>query len=226
MPPAETKGNTEQQAPPGYAHGRVPRAVRERQIIELAERLFAERGYHAASMDELARRAGVSKPVIYEYFGSKERLYRVCVDRAVQRFSEDLKRAVRSEREPARRMWAGALAFFGFLERHREEWSVLFEEAPGRGGEFAAEVSRIRRDLAGLIARLMTETVEAQGGNEELDEEGIETIAHALAGAFEAAAAWWREHPDVPQETVALRVVNFAVLGLQGLLTGRRWLPG
>jgi len=56
-----------------YAHGRVPRAVRERQLLELAEELFAERGYGGASMEELARRAGVTKPVVYELFGSKER---------------------------------------------------------------------------------------------------------------------------------------------------------
>ncbi|TMB92351.1 MAG: helix-turn-helix transcriptional regulator [Chloroflexi bacterium] len=64
-----------------YAHGRVPRAIRERQILALAEDLFAEQGYANASMDELARRAGVSKPVIYALVGSKEQLYRRCVER-------------------------------------------------------------------------------------------------------------------------------------------------
>ena len=59
----------------GFQHGRVPRPVRERQLLELAEALFAERGYAGASMDELARRAGVTKPVVYELFGSKDGLF-------------------------------------------------------------------------------------------------------------------------------------------------------
>src|SRR3954462_14623649 len=63
-----------------FRHGRVPRAVRERQLVELGEELFAERGFAKASMDELARRAGVTKPVIYELFGSKEGLFRACLE--------------------------------------------------------------------------------------------------------------------------------------------------
>lgn len=66
----------------GYARGRVPRDVRERQIVALAEALFLERGYQGASMEELARRAGVSKPIVYDLVGSKEQLFDACVARA------------------------------------------------------------------------------------------------------------------------------------------------
>ena len=70
-----------------FKHGRVPRPVRERQLLELAEELFAERGYAGASMDELARRAGVTKPVVYELFGSKDGLFGACVDRSIERLA-------------------------------------------------------------------------------------------------------------------------------------------
>jgi AcrR family transcriptional regulator len=83
-----------------FKHGQVPRAVREQQLLELAEELFAERGYAGASMDELARRAGVTKPVVYELFGNKEGLFGACVDRSIERLSTEIAAAVHAE-EPA-----------------------------------------------------------------------------------------------------------------------------
>jgi AcrR family transcriptional regulator len=97
-----------------FQHGRVPRPVRERQIVELAEQLFAERGYSGASMDELARRAGVTKPVVYELFESKDGLFRACVDRSAARMGESIAAAVRAETEPQARLRAGGLAFLRF----------------------------------------------------------------------------------------------------------------
>src|ERR687895_996019 len=73
-----------------FRHGRVPRVVRERQLVELGEELFAERGFAKASMDELARRAGVTKPVIYELFGSKDGLFRACLEGLALRLAEGI----------------------------------------------------------------------------------------------------------------------------------------
>jgi AcrR family transcriptional regulator len=78
-----------------FRHGRVPRAVRERQLVELGEELFAERGFAKASMDELARRAGVTKPVIYELFGSKEGLFEACLEGLAMRLAESIAEAAR-----------------------------------------------------------------------------------------------------------------------------------
>src|SRR5215212_10680191 len=78
-----------------FRHGRVPRAVRERQLVELGEELFAERGFAKASMDELARRAGVTKPVIYELFGSKDGLFRACLEGLAMRLAESIAEAAR-----------------------------------------------------------------------------------------------------------------------------------
>src|SRR3954451_4582020 len=83
-----------------YPHGRVPRAVRARQLVELAEELFAERGYAGASMDELCRRAGVTKPIVYDLFESKEGLFRACLARAVDRMADSIAAAVRAETDP------------------------------------------------------------------------------------------------------------------------------
>ena len=92
-----------------FRHGRVPRALREGQLVELGEQLFAERGFAKASMDELARRAGVTKPVIYELFGSKEGLFEACLEGLAMRLAESIAEAARGADEAGgagRRGWA------------------------------------------------------------------------------------------------------------------------
>src|SRR6186997_2080941 len=126
-----------------FRHGRVPRAVRERQLVELGEELFAERGFAKASMDELARRAGVTKPVIYELFGSKEGLFRACLEGLALRLAESIAEAARaaepgegSAAEPAggesaaesaaeARLRAGGLAFLRFAAENRVAYELL-----------------------------------------------------------------------------------------------------
>src|SRR5437016_2404433 len=92
-----------------YPRGRVPREVRRRQVIALSTELFAERGYDGASMDELARRAGVSKPVVYDLVGSKEELFRDLMSVEAEDLARRISEAV--EREPVHeeRLRAGAL---------------------------------------------------------------------------------------------------------------------
>src|SRR4051794_41947949 len=101
-----------------YAHGRVPRAVRQRQLLDLAEELFAERGFRGASMDELARRAGVTKPVIYGLVGAKEELYRRSVTRAADELAGRVSAAVTAADDPAGRLRAGGGGLFPLVGRH------------------------------------------------------------------------------------------------------------
>src|SRR3954471_20620072 len=115
-----------------FRHGRVPRALREGQLVELGEELFAERGFAKASMEELARRAGVTKPVVYELFGSKEGLFTACVDRTIERLAADISAAVRAETDPEARLRAGGLAFIRFAAGNRVTWELM-----SMGGKFA-----------------------------------------------------------------------------------------
>nr|MDQ3757602.1 TetR/AcrR family transcriptional regulator [Actinomycetota bacterium] len=108
-----------------FRHGRVPREVRRRQMLDLAEELFAERGYTAASMDELARRAGVSKPVVYDVFGSKEQVFRACMTRLADELAAGVQEAVAGAGDQRGRLRAGALAWFRFVADHRRTWEAL-----------------------------------------------------------------------------------------------------
>jgi AcrR family transcriptional regulator len=189
-----------------FRHGRVPRAVRERQLVELAEQLFAERGFARTSMEELARRAGVTKPVIYELFESKDGLFRACVDRAIERMADSIVEAFRSETDdPEARLRAGGLAFLRFARDNRVAWDLM-----GMQGRFADRAQTVRRDQAQLICTLMAE-IAPQG----TDPRELEAVAYAVNSAYEGAAHWMWEHPDAPVEQVADWIVALLLPGLR-----------
>ena len=196
-----------------YAHGRVPRAVREHQVLALAEELFAEQGYAGASMDELARRAGVSKPVVYALIGSKEALYRRCVERLGDALAELITSAAASATTPRERVEACALAFFGFVGEHRRLWDALAWDP----GPFAADAAAIRRRQDELVALLFTAAADEQGAVAPALQ--VRALAQAVNGAVEALARWWRDHEDVTPETLARWTVELLIPGLEGLLT-------
>jgi AcrR family transcriptional regulator len=188
-----------------FQHGRVPRAVRQRQLVELAEQLFAERGFARTSMEELARRAGVTKPVIYELFESKDGLFRACVDRAIERMADSIVEAFRSETEPEARLRAGGLAFLRFARDNRVAWDLMAMQ-----GRFADQAQAVRRDQAQLIRTLMEEIAP-----EGTDPQELEAVAYAVNSAYEGAAHWMWEHPDAPVEQVADWIVALLLPGLR-----------
>jgi AcrR family transcriptional regulator len=188
----------------GFRHGRVPRAVRERQLVQLGDELFAERGFAKASMDELARRAGVTKPVIYELFGSKEGLFRACLEGLALRLAQQIADAARAQEGPEARLRAGGLAFLRFASDNRVAYELLYE------GRFSDAAVSVRRRQAALILELMREMAPA-----DVDPRELELAAHAVNSAYEGVAHWMWDHPDVPVEQLADWTVELLLPGLR-----------
>lgn len=176
----------------GFRHGRVPRRVRERQLLALAEDLFAEKGFTGASMDELARRAGVSKPVIYGRVGTKDNVFRACMDRVAEDMAHRVVQAVRPESDPRRRLVAGAVAWFDFIAERRSLWTALLA---GGDTPLGAEAAEIRRRQARVIAGLLAE--DAAQNDAPPPEVLIDAVAHLIVGAFEAIGRWSADHPEL-----------------------------
>ncbi len=165
-------------------------------MVAAAERLFSERGYHGVSMDEIAAASGISKPMLYDYFGSKEGLFLACVERARGRLFEEIAGAVRGADEPERALRAGVEAFLRFADEQRATWTVLF----GEGGRFNEVASAIRAEQAGLISQLLREL---PGWERVPNAEELDALAHAFVGAAEAIAFWAVDRPGVTLERVA-----------------------
>ena len=179
-----------------YPRGRTPRAVREAQMVAAAERLFSEHGYHGVSMDQIAAASGITKPMLYEYFGSKEGLFLACMERARGQLFEAIGGAVRATDDAEAALRAGIQAFLKVADEQRATWPVLF----GEGGRFNEAAAAIRAEQAGLIVQLLREL---PGWKREPDREQLDAIAHIFVGAAEAIAFWAVDRPDIPAQRVA-----------------------
>src|SRR3954453_4938594 len=156
----------------------VPRAVREEQMLEVAGEVFAERGFHAASMDEIAVRADISKPMLYAYFGNKEGLYSAYMAPIVSSVLEAMDAAVDPELEPGPQVYASMAAFLGFVEAHRQGWAVLQRELAAEGnGPLAEDVARVRATIAKRMAALLAP---------HLGDLRADALAHGFVGAGES----------------------------------------
>src|SRR5438874_10873308 len=210
---------------PQRGRRKLPRAVRERQMLEVAGRVFAAHGFHETSMDEIAKDAGISKPMIYNYFGSKEGLYFAYIELAGQRLLSRMVEAARGvddshEIDAEGRLLASSLAFFAHVDERREEWAVLFAELAARGGPFFQEVAAIRRSITDQTAQLFDLVLRRAGVSPD-QVGGTEALACAFVGAGESLANWWLEHPEETKEAMASRLIDVAWGGLRHLLRPR-----
>ncbi len=197
---------------------RLPRRVREEQILVLAEELFAERGYGGVTMSELAERAGVTKPVIYSIVRSKDELYRRCFARAAEELAAAVGAATREHIDDLGELVAGGnLAFFRFIDTHAQAFSMLFSE--DAGGRHAAHLDQVRASQAQLLSGVLTGHAMAFG--RELDPVNTELAVQAVNGAAEALAQWWRHHPETSAERLAARMTELLLPGLQRLVQGQ-----
>jgi AcrR family transcriptional regulator len=192
----------------------MPRPERERQMLEVAGRSFAARGFHAVSMDEIAEQAGISKPMLYHYFGSKEGLYVAYVRQQGSVLLAGMRDATEPDAPPSERLWAGTLAFLGYVDEHRPGWALLYRETVSQGGPLAAEVAELRARIAAIVHRLLLSTAGPAA------RETSEMLAQAFVGAGQSVANWWLEHPEEPREDVAELLVRL-VSGALPELTNR-----
>ena len=170
---------------------RMPRAERERQMIEIAEQVFSARGYTAASMDEIAELVGVSKPMLYEYFNSKEGLLLACIRQSRAALREVTEQATVGAENAEDALRRGLLAFFVFIRERRQAWSLLRHEMALIGTPAADEIEQTRRQQTDLIAALMSGHFEAE------DDLRAEASAEFVVGACERLAIWCERHEDV-----------------------------
>ncbi|EHR53812.1 transcriptional regulator [Saccharomonospora marina XMU15] len=203
---------------------RLPRAVREKQILDAAVRVFSLHGYHSASMDEISDVAGVSKPMIYSYLGAKEDLFLHCIRREANRMLEAVQAGIRPDVPPDMQLWHGLRAFYGFVASHRESWVVLHRHAITVGGPFADEITDLRGKAIKLVGGLVVSAGARKGLAEQVEFSG-EGLAAALVGAAESLADWWLDHTDVPDGVLASWLMNLAWLGFNDLVEGQLWRP-
>lgn len=192
---------------------RLSRAERERQTLDAARSLFAERGYAAVTMDDVAAAVGVTKPLLYAYFGNKERLFLSCLEPASAALRETVLAAVASADGPAEALRRGVHAFFAYVDADRDAWRVLFDDTLP-GGAVASRLAAERSRLAELVAVAQLDALEPPARRAQAAR--VQALSAALLGAAEALARWWLRTGELSAAEVADLLVATVEPGLTG----------
>lgn len=194
----------------GTGTKRLPRAVRERQMMDAAVHTFGQRGYQAASMDEIAELAGVSKPLVYLYLNSKEELFVACIRREARALLGAVAAAVEGDLPPRERLWAGALAFLTHTSGHPDGWAVLSRQARAQGEPFATVAERMRAEITTYVVGVI------RGATRKPCD--AEALAQAMVGAAEALAHWVNDSAGaVTPRQAATTLMTLAWTGLESI---------
>ncbi len=200
-------------------------AKARREVIErAATELFAERGYAAASMVEIARRSGVSVPVLYDHFPSKLELHRCLLERHFAELREIWQRTAAEDIGPEQRLPRALDAWFGYVQTHPYAWRMLFRDSTGDPEVQAihAEVSaQSRAALLPLLAREPGAETIAGARNPE----SVDMVWEILRGVLQGLAFWWYEHQHVPREQVVATAMNALWIGFERAGKGETWQP-
>ncbi len=166
----------------GELRQRMPAAARRRQLLEVALDRFAAGGYHETSMEEIADAAGVTKPVLYQHFHSKQELFRELLDAEGRDLLRDVEARAAAETHPYQRVLAGFRAYFEFVCKRTSAFQLLFGSGARLADEFTESVRGLEEGIAAVIARF----IEA-----DIDNEHRELLGHAIVGLGEVAARRW-----------------------------------
>ena len=194
------------------ASRRLPRAERRQQLVEVARGVFAERGFEATALEEVAERAGISRPILYSHFGDKQGLFEAVVDAEIARVRTVVTAAL-AEPGPARELVErGLRAFFAYVRDHPEGHAVLTRDAPLHVSDTGLGVM-----LDGLAGRI-TEVIAAGIRSLGYDPSPAPIYANALIGIGAHVGRWWREHPEVSLDEITRHATALVWSGFSGLM--------
>ncbi|MFC3996693.1 TetR/AcrR family transcriptional regulator [Nocardiopsis sediminis] len=194
---------------------RLPREVREQQMIDAAIQVFSRSGYHSTSVEEVAEVAGISKPMVYIYLGSKEGLFTACIHREADRLVQAVRDAIRADDPPELGLWQGLRAFFGFVAENRQSWVVLYQQARTQGEPFSHEVAAARARVLDEITAMVVAGTGLPGGGRIISAKDAEILARIATGAADALVDWLLDHPEETPESLSDRVLNLALVGVE-----------
>ncbi|MGH3413948.1 MAG: TetR/AcrR family transcriptional regulator [Marmoricola sp.] len=196
--------------PQRTARGRMTAAERREQLIEISRGAFAERGYDGASIEDIASRAGVSKPVVYQHFGGKEGLYAVVVDREVRQLLGMMREALR-DGPPRMLLEQAAMALLDYIEHSSDGFRILVRDSPP--GSVSGSYVSIIGDVATRVEHIMIAEFRSRG----FAADAAPMYAQMLVGMVGTTGQWWLDARKPDKETVAAHLVNLAWNGLSGL---------
>jgi AcrR family transcriptional regulator len=181
---------------------RLSAAQRRRQILGAAQEVFAQRGYHGSSLDEIAQASGTSKALIYEHFESKRELHETLLTEHAAELFRRFEANAAAGATGEERLRSGVDAFFGWVQERPDAWRALFRDAADP--ELSPIVERLQAQAAQAVVALVPPG----------DARQVEMYAQLLSGACQQMANWWADNPEVDRAVLVDRVIDFCWTGL------------
>jgi AcrR family transcriptional regulator len=189
---------------------RLPAARRRRQLLDVALQVFAERGFHETSMNDIADAAGVTKPVLYQHFRSKRELFGELLADVGRELQDSITKAVAAAQTSHEMVDLGFSAFFHYVDDHRDAFNLFWGHGFAREDEFAALTDQVEDTLAELVAGF----IEIEG----LDTSQRRLLGHGIVGMIHGASTHWlRRERDAEADEVANQLADLAWRGLRGV---------
>ena len=191
-----------------------------REVIErAAAEVFAQRGYHGASIDEICRRSGVTAPVLYDHFGSKLALHRRLLERTRDELLEVWRNSLAGDEPADVRIPRAVDAWAAYMQEHPYAPRMFFADTTGD-----PEIEAIHRQVAAQGTIALGAIVGGEPGAPHLgDSRAHEMAAALMRGALAGLAIWWSDHPEVPREEVVKSALNVIWIGLERVRRGETW---
>ena len=189
---------------------RLPRHERRRQLLDAALELFVARGYHAAAMDEIAERAGVSKPVLYQHFPGKLELYLALLDESVDTLVDKVRDALKSNPENKQRVTATFGAYFEYVGGQGQAYRLVFESDLSNEPAVRDRIELGQRECAEMISHIVRQDA-------GLDEDEARLVSVAMVGLAQVTARYWlNARGHIPREVAEQLVARLAWRGISG----------
>ena len=189
---------------------RLPAAERREQLLDVAMTVFAANGYHGTSMNDVAREAGVTKPVLYQHFASKRDLYIELVDDVASRLADEVVGAADAADTAVERTVNALTAYFSFVEENQREFQLLFGRSAPKDEDTANGSRMVESKMSATIAEILRRW---------LDVEEVEIYARAIVAMSEGVCRHWLTQVDRPSaEELAKQLAGLILTGLQGLI--------
>jgi AcrR family transcriptional regulator len=189
---------------------RLPRPARRRQLLGAAQEIFVAQGYHAAAMDEIAERAGVSKPVLYQHFPGKLELYLALLDESVDALTATVRRALASTTDNKQRVTATFTAFFDFVGSTGQAFRLVFESDLRNEAAVRDRLDRSMRDCAQMISEIIREDA-------GLEEDQAHLLGMGLVGMAQVSATHWLStNRMIPKDAAEQLISRLAWRGMSG----------
>jgi AcrR family transcriptional regulator len=189
---------------------RLPAARRRRQLLDVALRVFAEHGFHDASMNDIAIAAGVTKPVLYQHFTSKRELFAELLGDVGRDLQDTITKAVAAADSPRAMVELGFAAYFAYVNQHRDAFRLFYGGSMARDDDFAEVINQTESAVAGLVAGL----IEIDG----LSPGQRAVLGHGIVGMIEGASIHWlKSNSDADPHTLAHQLADLAWRGLRGV---------